>query len=247
MRPLHAVAIAVSALAIFPTAASATSCAGADLVPQAANLATVEQATLCLLNEQRAAAGLAPVTRNTSLDVASRAHSEDMVARKYFAHDTPEGVGFLARVTKVGYVNDSLFSWNAGENIAWGAGTLAPPAAIMTAWMNSQHHRDNILDRDFKEVGVGVVVGVPIASAGSVAATYTTDFGARVANPTSTSSNTAAASSTTTKASKAAAAKKAAKAKKAKKLKRCLRSAKRHHQKTARCYARHAKKSRARA
>ena len=194
------------------------------MAPSATNLATVEQATLCLLNQRRAAAGLAPVSRNSKLDTASRYHSLDMVARRYFAHDTPEGVGFLKRVTKVGYVNDSLWSWNAGENIAWGAGPLAPASAIMIAWMNSPGHRANILDPDFKEIGVGVVMGVPTAGATASGATYTTDFGARVLGTSDSPTTTAAA-----------------KAKKAKKAKRCSRTTKRRAAKTSR--SRKAKKT----
>jgi uncharacterized protein YkwD len=228
MRPRHAVsiALALTAVAFAPAQASAaTTCAGADMAPSATNLATVAQATLCLLNQQRAAAGLAPVTRNAQLDTASRYHSLDMVSRRYFAHDTPEGGNFVSRVTKVGYVTDSLWSWNAGENIAWGAGPLAPASAIMTAWMNSQHHRENILDPNFKEIGVGVVMGVPTTGASASGATYTTDFGARVVG-----SSDSATTSTV-----------AHKAKKAKKAKRCSRAAKRRTSKTSR--AKKAKKT----
>lgn len=213
MRPRHAVSIALAAVALAPAQASAATCVGANLAPTAGNLATVEQATLCLLNQQRAAAGLAPVSRNTLLDSASRAHSQDMVNRRYFAHDTPEGAGFLDRVTKLGYVNDSLWSWNAGENIAWGVGSLAPASAIMVAWMNSQHHRENILDPAFKEIGIGAVMGTPTTGASAPGATYTTDFGARVLG---TSESTPATTATKTK-----------KAKRAKKTRRCSRPAKR--------------------
>ena len=223
MRPRHAVSIALAAVALAPAQASAATCAGADLAPSASNLATVADATLCLLNQQRAAAGLAPVTRNSQLDTASRYHSLDMVARRYFAHDTPEGVKLLTRVTKVGYVSDSLWSWNAGENIAWGSGPLAPASAIMTAWMNSPHHRDNILDPDFKEIGVGVVTGTPTGGPTAPGATYTTDFGARELGTSDSAATTAK------------------KAKKSKKAKRCSRTAKRRAAKTSR--AKKAKKT----
>jgi uncharacterized protein YkwD len=241
MRPRHAVSIALAAVALAPAQASAAPCVGADLAPTASNLATVEQATLCLLNEQRAAAGLPAVSRNGQLDAASRAHSQDMVSRHYFAHDTPEGGGFLDRVTTAGYITDSLFSWDAGENIAWGAGPLAPASKIMVAWMTSQHHRENILDPDFKEIGVGVVMGVPTSGAGASGATYTTDFGARVMSTSDSGPATTAA-------------KKAKKKAKSKKAKRCSRTAKRRAtrasrskkaKKTSRCSARRsAKKAR---
>jgi uncharacterized protein YkwD len=222
MRPRNALTIALAMTALVPAHAAAATCPGADLAPTASNVATVEQATLCLLNEQRAAAGLPAVTRNAQLDAASRAHSQDMVARKYFAHDTPDGGSFLDRETTAGYISDDLLSWNAGENIAWGVGYLAPASAIMTAWMNSQHHRENILDPHFKEIGVGVVMGVPVAGSAS-GATYTTDFGARVLD----SSDSVTTSTKSTKA------------KKAKKAKRCSHTAKR-----ARAHKSSAKKTR---
>jgi uncharacterized protein YkwD len=226
MRPRHALITVIAALVFAPAQASAAACPGADLAPSASNLGTVEQATLCLLNQQRAAAGLAPVTRNAQLDAASRAHSQDMVSRQYFAHDTPQGVSFVDRVTSAGYINDNLWSWNAGENIAWGAGYLAPASAIMTAWMNSQHHRENILDPDFKEIGIGVVMGVPVAGSAS-GATYTTDFGARVMGTSDSGSAANAVKS------------KKAKSKKAKRATRCSHAAKRRASKAS-----HSKKAR---
>lgn len=202
MRPRNAFLAALLALAAVPATASAA-CPGASLAPSAANTAAVEQATLCLVNGRRAAAGLPALARNAALDVASRAHSQDMVDRRFFGHATPNGVSTLARLTRAAYVVDTLLSWTVGENIAWGAGALAPPDAIVDAWMSSPHHRDNILDRDFEEIGVGVAPGVPVVSAASSGATYTTDFGARVLDSTSSSDPSGSRKAVTKKAKRA--------------------------------------------
>ena len=68
-------------------------------------------------------------------------------------------------------------SWSLGENIAWGGAALAEPAAIVRMWMHSPPHRANILSRRFREIGIGVAVGVPLRGARYRGATYTTDFG----------------------------------------------------------------------
>src|SRR5438128_1825537 len=64
------------------------------------------------------------------------------------------------------------------ENIAWGSLDWATPRAIMRSWMNSPPHRANILNRSFRDIGIGVARGAPVSGV-SNAATYVTDFGAR--------------------------------------------------------------------
>jgi uncharacterized protein YkwD len=65
--------------------------------------------------------------------------------------------------------------WALGENLAWGTGSLATPRSIMKAWMDSPGHRANVVKRAYREIGIGVVTGVP--SDRDSGATYTTDFG----------------------------------------------------------------------
>jgi uncharacterized protein YkwD len=177
-RRLAAVAAALAALALCaPAAAPAADCPGADLVPAAANLRVVGQATLCLLNQQRAAGGIAPLVENARLTMASAGYSREMVAQAFFAHQAPDGSSLVDRLTGAGYpVDDALV---VGENIGWGSGSLSSARAMVAAWMASPGHRANLLSRDYSEVGLGVVVGTPDDR--SAGATYTTDFGARTA------------------------------------------------------------------
>ncbi|MER8184637.1 CAP domain-containing protein [Kitasatospora sp. NPDC094015] len=104
-----------------------------------------------LVNAERAKAGCGPVTLNPKLSTAALQHSDDMVARHYFEHADPEGHHADSRIEAAGY---RWSSW--GENIAYGQ---ADPAAVMDAWMHSEGHRANILNCDFKEIGMGVNFG----------------------------------------------------------------------------------------
>ena len=69
----------------------------------------------------------------------------------------------------------ACFGRTLAETIGWGAGSLATPAAIVQAWMQSPPHRAVIMGRRFNEVGLGVVAGSP--SGAGDAATVTADFG----------------------------------------------------------------------
>jgi uncharacterized protein YkwD len=179
-RRIAIAAIACLGLAALPAGAGAdapSNCAGADLFPSAANMPQVESATLCLLNAERTSRGLAPLHRNGRLRSAALAHSVDMVAHHYFAHDDLSGGGPEDRIARAGYM-PRYGPWVIGENIAWGTDYLASPREIVRAWMNSTPHRHNILYSDFREIGIGVAVGVPDPSLGA-GATYSTEFGAK--------------------------------------------------------------------
>jgi uncharacterized protein YkwD len=157
--------------------ASAAPCANADLAPTAQNLDLIRAAILCLHNQIRAAHKLPLLKDNGKLRNAAVAHSSDMVSDGYFDHTTPGGDTFVDRILDSGYVrrNDG---WALGENLAWGTGDLATPNGVVNAWMNSAGHRANILKASYREVGIGIRLGVP--SDDTVGATYTTDFGVKL-------------------------------------------------------------------
>jgi uncharacterized protein YkwD len=156
----------------------ATTCAGADLQPTAANLAAVRAAVLCLHNQERAARGLPLLRNNAKLAAAAQAHSTEMVTQGYFAHDT-SGSTMMSRIRATGYIRPTD-TWTVGENIAWGTQQLATAGEIERAWMASPGHRANILRRSFREIGIGIVAASPLAAGqGQPAATFTADFGVR--------------------------------------------------------------------
>ena len=144
-----------------------TGCPAVNVVPARGTIPQVRAAVLCLLNVQRAARRLPLLRANTALRKAARRHSRDMIRRSYFDHQRIGGPTLADRLRRVGY-----WPATAGENIGMGSGPLATPVNMVTAWMDSDGHRENILERRFRDLGVGVV-----ASGGRIA--YTTDFGSR--------------------------------------------------------------------
>ncbi len=110
----------------------------------------LEAEMLELVNEERRAAGLAPLAPDPELVEVARRHSADMWARGYFAHVTPEGNSPFDRIREA----DVRFL-TAGENLA-----LAPTVRIAhVGLMNSPGHRANILRSQFGRVGIGIMDG----------------------------------------------------------------------------------------
>jgi uncharacterized protein YkwD len=125
------------------------------------NEAAAEAEVLKLVNVERTKVGCSPVAANSALTDLAQAFSEDMDARDFFDHTDPSGLSPWDRAAKAGITG------LGGENIARGQ---ASPEAVMEAWMNSPGHRANILNCDFKTLGVG-------AQFGSGGPWWTQDFG----------------------------------------------------------------------
>jgi uncharacterized protein YkwD len=110
----------------------------------------LEAQMLDLVNQERAAAGLKPLAPDPELTEVARAHSADMFARGYFAHNSPDGLDPFDRMTQAG-----VQFRTAGENLA-----LAPTVRVAhTGLMNSPGHRANILRPAFGRLGIGIVDG----------------------------------------------------------------------------------------
>ena len=157
-----------------PARAAQQECADADIAPDGGNVDVVRAAILCLHNQVRADRGLPLLKENSRLRRAALGHSSDMVSRGFFEHTTPTGLTMVERITATRYISPRV-GWALGENLAWGTGPLATPRAIMNAWMESPGHRANVVKRAYREIGIGVVTGVP--SDRGNGATYTADFG----------------------------------------------------------------------
>jgi uncharacterized protein YkwD len=134
-----------------------------------------EATVRCEINAIRAANGLQAMRTTNALRVAAQRHSKDMVRHHYFAHVSPSGQTVTDRVKRAGYL-DGARRPQLGENIGWGSGSMATPAAIVQAWMNSPPHRAIILAPSFRDAGVGIASGAPQGGDG---ATYTLDVGRR--------------------------------------------------------------------
>jgi uncharacterized protein YkwD len=157
-------------------ARAAQECADADLEPDADNLSRIRAAIVCLHNEIRAEHGLSALRHAPRLRRAAVGHSRDMVGDGYFEHTTPDGLTMVDRILRARYVREDQ-GWMLGENLAWGTGSLSTPRGAIQSWMDSPGHRANVLKRGYRDIGVGVVLGVPVSDAAG--ATYTVDFGVR--------------------------------------------------------------------
>jgi hypothetical protein len=159
---------ALAALGAAPAGASAA-CAGADV--QVTDVAAAEHTMLCLLNEYRGSRGAPPLILDVRLARAARAHADDMVARRYFDHYSPEDLGPSERARKQGFPS------GAGENIAYSSDVT--PQSIFELWRTSPGHDRNMLDRSYNVVGIGFALGMPRADGGpgSPGATGVQDFG----------------------------------------------------------------------
>lgn len=138
------------------------------------------------VNAERAKYKLAPLKSNYYLELSAQRHARDMAERGYFSHFTPEGLSYVDRIRQSGYVRtnpnacscaqqfdlggsiadrgpdyvltgtqecscEPLFS--LGENLAKGQLSVEQ---VMKDWMNSPHHRENMLRPEFEEIGIGL-------------------------------------------------------------------------------------------
>ena len=110
--------------------------------------ASEQCAVFAIVNQERAAQGLPAYAWDTALARAAQLHAEDMVAQDYFDHESLDGRSFSDRTDMAGYDASP-----AGENIAAGQRS---PEQVMTSWMNSPGHRNNILSERANEIGVGL-------------------------------------------------------------------------------------------
>jgi uncharacterized protein YkwD len=169
--------IAASSLLAAP-AASATSCPNTEVQVSSLSQADMETSIGCLINENRAAAGLQPVQPNTDLREAALSHSQEMVSQGYFEHTSPAGVTFIDRIQQYGYMQGTA-SWIVGENLVWGDRELSTPDALVTAWMNSPEHRANLLRPQFNEIGIAAVSGTPVDAKDTTGVTVSSEYGYR--------------------------------------------------------------------
>ncbi|SRR6266511_24035 len=107
-----------------------------------------EYAIVRAINSVRTANGIPPLRPGPALTRAARAHSRDMARRGYFDHGA-----FVQRLRRFGVRASYL-----GENLAYGTGGLSA-GAVVRMWLESPPHRQNMLDRGFRRIGVGLAGG----------------------------------------------------------------------------------------
>ncbi|OHR73497.1 hypothetical protein HMPREF3291_19045 [Bacillus sp. HMSC76G11] len=120
-------------------------------IPSGSAYQSMESEVVTLVNKERAKYGLKPLTANWEVARVARYKSEDMRDKNYFSHTSPTYGSPFDMMKSFGI----QYSY-AGENIAAGQTTAQ---SVVTAWMNSEGHRKNILSSNFKEIGVGYAKG----------------------------------------------------------------------------------------
>ena len=153
------------------------SCGSVDDQPTAASLSEVADTILCLVNAERTRRGLSALQIEARLTRASRDHADDMVRKVYFAHDSRDGRSVLDRIKATGYLGRR--GGIVGENLGWGSGIYSTPQSLVDGWMASPGHRANILQRRYRHIGIGVILGSPRRRGLDDAVTVATDFGRR--------------------------------------------------------------------
>lgn len=148
----------------FLAAAGLVACTIVTVPAQAAELTTeravvvtqsgMSQAELeacALVNALRAEHGLSPLDVDASVSAGARVKSRDMKTSGYFSHTSPSyGTPFqMMKTLGISYRS-------AGENIAQGYSTAQ---AVVSAWMRSQSHRDNLLSSRYTTMGIGYADG----------------------------------------------------------------------------------------
>jgi uncharacterized protein YkwD len=179
VRLFAAAALLVSGSAlVFPIPAASSSCAGVEAEAQVLSPTQLESRITCLINEERAKAGLRSVRSSGGLQQAALSHSQDMVRRGYFGHTSPSGKTFVDRITAAGYTRGAR-RWLLGENLVWGRGPGSTPQAMVDDWMGSPPHRANLLRARFREIGVAAVRGTPVDSSDLNGVTVSSEYGFR--------------------------------------------------------------------
>lgn len=177
--PATGAATATTAAGETAGAASMSGCAGANLRPTAANVRTVDAATLCLVNLARSAHGLRALHANLDLSHVAAGQANSMVRRDYFADARPSGPTLLSLVAVARYPAHAA-DFAVGQNIAWGTGSYATPAHIVAEWLASPPHREIMLSREYRDAGAAVTPAVPaVVHASGSGATYVLELGAR--------------------------------------------------------------------
>lgn len=146
----------------FTTAGPARSFVAAPAPPAASAGSDMVQYALNQLNAARASYGFAPLSLDSAISAVAYGHAAEMLAYGYFSHDSLDGTTYKQRLTNGGI----SYGWS-GENqcyLGYGGGVQAT-----LDWCHAQfwaepypgggNHKDNILNPNFRRVGIGIAVG----------------------------------------------------------------------------------------
>lgn len=121
------------------------------LNPTPTHAAVTSDEILSATNAERGGIGLGPLTLDTRLAAAAAAKANDMIAQQYFSHASPTGLRGWHWMRDAGYPYTE-----AGENLAM---DFLESQDVVTAWMGSAGHRQNMMSQKFLDTGIATVPG----------------------------------------------------------------------------------------
>lgn len=113
--------------------------------------AVLPGSVIALTNEERGDKGLGSLKASALLNRAAQLKADDMAAKSYYAHISPDGTQPPAWLNKVGYRFQIM-----GENLVI---DRTSSEQVVSAWMGSPSHRENLLNPQFTEIGIGIAQG----------------------------------------------------------------------------------------
>ncbi|HVE59681.1 MAG TPA: CAP domain-containing protein [Pyrinomonadaceae bacterium] len=119
-----------------------------------ANALNLERLVFALINKKRTENNLQPLLWSEQAAQAARLHSKNMSLYNFFSHIGLDGKRVDGRADLVGLKNWRMI----GENIAYNRGYGSPIERVIESWMNSSGHRENLLNKNWRETGVGINV-----------------------------------------------------------------------------------------
>jgi uncharacterized protein YkwD len=181
---IAAAAVAIVAIVLAPAAGARNDWVLVKRAPaakgSAASVSALEAQVLAEVNGTRRQRGLRPLRFSVALSRAAHAHSNDMAARGYFSHNSRDGSAFWKRVQRF-YPSTGYRSWSVGENLVWSSPDLTAASAL-SLWMGSPPHRANLLNRQWREIGLSAVhvSSAPGVFGGHQVTIVTANFGSRI-------------------------------------------------------------------
>jgi uncharacterized protein YkwD len=163
-------------LALAPASAPASAnCRHANAKPHEISLPQLRKTVTCLINQKRAKHRRARLHPNGDLLDAAQGHNRVMLDKQCFRHNCPGEPGVGHRVRSSGYTKHQRF-YRFGEDL----GFHKTPRRMVRAWLHDPSSRGHLLDRQFRDIGVGVGWGAPKPRADSDEfATYTILYAVR--------------------------------------------------------------------
>jgi uncharacterized protein YkwD len=141
--------------------------------------ANLESQLLEQMNAVRVRRGLHALRLSRPLTAAARRHSVSMAQKGYFSHASADGTSFWKRVASF-YDYRGYRRWSVGENLLWASPDVTVAGAVKM-WLRSPDHRANLLDHNWREIGISAVHAASARGiyGGRAATIVTADFGYR--------------------------------------------------------------------